>query len=327
MRQSYKVNKVLFAMEKYCDADPKYGPTNSESMLVGAIQSTGLVGEMKHFYFDQLCKELGRERMSELLLEDCEVFRPDLVIYSTLGGLLGFQLNPPNEALNEIRRQGIKILTCLWDTVGIEEEIKWRWLPFFDYTAIMDSSVGSRFSNNSRVIQAYSAIDPRDFYNRNLNRDIDVCFTGGVTPDRWPQRARYINFLAANGINVAARGGQRGNRLSWEDYAGLLNHSKISLNWSINSNGLSQLKGRVFETMACGAMLIEDNGTETQRFFEPDKDFIVFESPEDLLKKIRYYLAHDGERKAIAKSGCDKVTNIYNARNMWGYIFERMGFL
>lgn len=323
------INKVLFLTEKYCDADPKCGPTNAESMLIGAIKSTGLIGNSKHFYFDVLCQTLGKEKMGELLLEDCQVFQPDLVIYTPMGGLLGFQLNPPNEILNEIRKRAIKIFTYIWDATGREQEVKWRWVPFSDYTGILDSIITpTRFDGDPRIIQVYSAIDPRDFYNKSSERNIDVCFVGGTgDPNRWPQRTWYINFLKNNGVGIVVAGGQRSNRLSWQEYANFLNRSKISLNWSKNLHvNTCQLKGRVFETMACGAMLMEDNGDQTRRLFEPGKDFVVFESPEDLLKKIRHYLEQNDEREAIAKSGCEKVTKIYNARNIWGYVFEKMGF-
>jgi len=41
---------------------------------------------------------------------------------------------------------------------------------------------------------------------------------------------------------------------------------------------------------------------------------------------VRYYLANPMEREAISRRGWQKATEIYNARNMWGYIFERLGF-
>lgn len=323
------IDRVLFLMEKYCDADVKCGPTNTESVLVGTVMSTGLAKEGKRFYLDTLCQQQGKERMSELLIEDLAIFKPNLVLYSTLGGPLGLQLNPTNEVLNEIRKRAT-LFTCLWDTVRAEEVIKQRWLPFTDFIGVWDSVITpQRFDCDPRVTQAYSAIDPRDFYDKKLERDIDVCFVGAIDPNgqRWPQRIRYINFLKQNGINVVVLGGQRQSRLSWYDYANILNRAKISLNWSIDPpSGTSQIKGRVFETMACGAMLMEDDGTETKRFFIPGAEFVIFDSPEDLLRKVCYYLDHEDERHLTARLGQEKVTNIYNARNMWGYIFEKMGF-
>ena len=42
-------------------------------------------------------------------------------------------------------------------------------------------------------------------------------------------------------------------------------------------------------------------------FFVPGEDFVYYESKEDLLQKIGYYLEHEKEREAIAKRGHDKV--------------------
>lgn len=329
------VNKVLFLMEKYCDANPACGPTNTESVIGETIKSTWLVRETKRFYFDVLCQQLGKERMIQLLLEDCEVFEPDLIIYSACGGPLGEQLNPPDNIFSCLRSKGIKVLTCLWDSVSVgpwdsiaREEIKWS--SFSNFIGIWDSIVPHlKYQRNPKIIQAYSAVDPKNFHNKNLERDIDISFIGSVDliGARWPGRIQYINFLRSNGVNVFVAGGQRQGRLSWEDYSNFLNRSKISLSWSIDPRlGTCQLKGRVFEVIACGAMLMEDNGDQTRRLFEPGKDFIMFSSPIDLLRKVHYYLEHDEEREAVAKSGCKKVSDIYNACNMWGYIFEKIGF-
>lgn len=324
------IGKVLFVMEKYCDADPKCGPTNSESQLVGAIESTELVSETKHFYFDVLCQKLGKEKMGLLLIEDCKIFEPDLVIYTPIGGLLGYELNPTDGTLNEIRNRGMRLYTCLWDTEGREWETGTRWLPTADGVLVLDTVVRAQhYKNDPRIIQAYSAIDSRDFYNKGLERDIDVSFIGAVdlAGVRWPQRIQHINFLRSSGINIFVAGGQRQKRISWEEYSSLLNRSKISLNWALNpGTGTSQIKGRVFETMSCGAMLLEDDGIQTNEFFEPDEEFVTFHDQQDLLNKLHYYLAHDDERRAIAESGYEKATKIYNARNMWGHLFRKMGF-
>jgi hypothetical protein len=328
------LNRVLFLIEKYCDADPKSGPTNAESMVIGAIASTGLVKETKRFYYDVLCKQFGRERMRQLLIEDCDLFRPELIVYTPMGGLLGIELNPIDgwapgsaELLQEFRQRGIKVYTHLWDTIGREDETKQRHIEFSDICGDVASNA-NRFKD-PRMIQAWSAIDPTVFYDRELPRDIDVSFIGSVDYEgkRWPQRITYINALRAAGINVVVKGGQRGDRISWEQYAELLCRSKISLNFSKNlPTPYCQIKGRVFESMACGAMLLEDDGDQTCRFFEPGKDFAMFHSPEDLLRKIHYYLTHEDERRVIAKSGYENVSGRYSARSMWGGIFKELGF-
>ncbi|MDO9334638.1 MAG: glycosyltransferase [Dehalococcoidales bacterium] len=325
------IDRVLFLIEKYCDADPACGPTNAESMVVGALESTGLVGQLKHFYYDVLAKTFGQETINRMLLEDCDLFRPQAIVYTPMMGLLGVQLNPSKDTLKELRHRGIKIYTHLWDTCGREREmVDW----FHDVSdAIGDVASNADRFHDPKFIQVWSAVDPRVFYDRKLNRDIDISFIGSVdlTGKKWPQRVAYINALRNSGINVVVRGGQRGDRVSWEEYAKLLCRSKISLNFSMNiPTPHCQIKGRVFESMACGTMLLEDNGDMTRRFFEPGVDFVMFDCGwkgdqlrfDDLLNKVKYYLAHEDERLKIAKSGREKVTTKYSAQSMWEYILR-----
>jgi hypothetical protein len=311
-------------MERYCDADPRCGPTNSEHLLVDSLKSTGLVSETGRFYFDQLSKQLGKDRMCQLLLERCSIFQPDLVIFTPLGGALGDSLNPSGEV---IKRMGIKTLLWMFDckpACGIET----KWLSYVDYLYVADSIAAYNFyRGNPKVFLTYSAASPTVFFKRNLERDIDVSFVGSVDPSdrRWPMRYEYTSFLRARGINIVVAGGQRSSRLSPKEYATLICRSKISLNFCRDGNGLPCLKPRAFEVTSCGALLMEDRGTEVAKLLEPGKDFVLFQSKDELLDLVHYYLKHIDEREVIATSGWQKTTVIYSARNMWGYIFERMG--
>jgi len=77
---------------------------------------------------------------------------------------------------------------------------------------------------------------------------------------------------------------------------------------------------------ACRTMLIEDEGIEAKEFFEEGKDFVMCHSKEEMLEKVKYYLAHDKERESIAESGYRKVTKLYNSRNVWAYMLNKIGF-
>jgi len=326
---SKMIDKLLFMMEQYCDADPKCGPTSNEGTIVGTVMSTGLVEKSKHFYFDTLCKQTGQKKMGEMLLQDCEMFNPNLIIQTSFRGPLA-QFNPPNEVLNEIRRRGFKVFTWLNDSVRSDEYIKANTIPFSDYTGMGDvMGASTRFGGDSRVIQGYASADPTYFYDKKMARDIDISFVGAVDPAgvKWPQRIRAINFLKANGINIVVAGGERQSRVSWEEFANFFNRSKMTINFSRNPyDGSSQLKARVHEAMSCATMLLEENGTEMKKLFEESKDFVMFDSKEELLRKVRYYLAHDEEREAVARSGHSKIVNLFNPLNLWGYIFEKLGF-
>ncbi len=66
---------------------------------------------------------------------------------------------------------------------------------------------------------------------------------------------------------------------------------------------------RTFEIPACGTLQIAPRNDEIRSFFDEDKEIVLFGSLEELGEKIAYYLAHDTERKKIAKRGYDRVTS------------------
>jgi spore maturation protein CgeB len=96
-------------------------------------------------------------------------------------------------------------------------------------------------------------------------------------------------------------------------YAEILGRSKISINFSYSVDK-HQLKGRVFETMHAGAMLLESSNPQTAALFQDGVDYVSFSDKEDMINKINYYLAHDEERKMIAKSGREKLLRYYNSK-------------
>lgn len=91
-------------------------------------------------------------------------------------------------------------------------------------------------------------------------------------------------------------------------------NSKINLNISLRSIG-SGIPLRCFDIMGCGGFLMTNYQADLFELFEPDKDFVFYRNYEDLLAKVDYYLTHDEEREAIARSGYEKVKERYTYRN------------
>ncbi|MGN0436806.1 MAG: DUF3880 domain-containing protein, partial [Wujia sp.] len=82
--------------------------------------------------------------------------------------------------------------------------------------------------------------------------------------------------------------------------------SKINLNITNKAikSGLSQ---RIFDVMGCGGFLITNYQPEVLDLFVPDEEIVMYESLEDLIDKIGYYLIHEEERNRIAVNGYRKV--------------------
>lgn len=84
----------------------------------------------------------------------------------------------------------------------------------------------------------------------------------------------------------------------------ILAQSKISLTSHIRivaGNYANNMT--LFEATGCGSLLITDAKKNLADLFVPNKEIVTFSSPEDLVKKIRYYMSHDSETKAISLAG------------------------
>lgn len=86
--------------------------------------------------------------------------------------------------------------------------------------------------------------------------------------------------------------------------------SKINLNITMRpiETGLSL---RIWDVLGCGGFLISNYQAEIPEYFEIGKDLEVYESTEDLINKIDYYLHHDEERMEIAINGYEKVAKYH----------------
>ena len=149
----------------------------------------------------------------------------------------------------------------------------------------------------------------------------DVVFVGLVKGKEG--RENYINFLTTNKINVKIFGEQNKKLDKFEmDY--LYSHSKIIINFSRVNNDMkyitnyerdlerkTQIKARVFEVLRCGGFLLSEYTPDLDYYFKINKDLVTFNSKENLLEKIKFYLKHNDMRIEIAKSGQKKFNKYY----------------
>ncbi len=178
---------------------------------------------------------------------------------------------------------------------------------------------------------------------------IDVSFVGMKTP----HREKLINALRAAGIHVFVRGfGWEEGRASFPQMLEIFSRSKINLNlnppmaalaikplaqiffrrrrnmivpdfWNFPRNlrsyfqkRIPQIKARPFEITGSGGFCITGDADDMDSYFKLGKEIVTYTDTADLIAKIRYYLAHDSERKQIAKAGYERAIrqHTYKAR-------------
>ncbi len=136
-------------------------------------------------------------------------------------------------------------------------------------------------------------------------KDIDVLHVGSIT-DR---RRKFLTTLSSvcRLTSTSAFG---------EEMVNLMNRAKIVLN--IHADDFVDTETRVFEALGCGAFLLTERLSSEAPF--SDQDLVEFSSINDLIDKIRYYLAYDEEREMIASHGhisaLDGHTYTYRAQEI-----------
>lgn len=117
------------------------------------------------------------------------------------------------------------------------------------------------------------------------------------------------------GSDVSEIKGSRIRLCGYADYMSVMpkifRFSKINLNITSKSitSGISQ---RVFDVMGNGGFLISNYQPELAMYFEDGREIVLYESIEDLEKKVEYYLIHEDERQSIAAAGYDKVRKMFS---------------
>lgn len=197
-----------------------------------------------------------------------------------------------------------------------------RGLPYYDVVFTTKS-----YNANPEELPALGArrvefVDKA--YDRHVHRPVkitqaDVTAVGGdvgFIGSYAAERAAGMLYLARSGIRVRVFGGGswekmagshpnlviEGQPLYSDDYAKGLCATRINLCFLRKMNRDMQTD-RTMEIPACGAFMLAERTDEHLWLFEEGQEAAYFDSDEELLEKVRYYLDHDDERAAIARAG------------------------
>lgn len=98
-------------------------------------------------------------------------------------------------------------------------------------------------------------------------------------------------------------------------------NSKINLNITLRSIQ-SGIPLRAMDIMGAGGFLLTNFQADFLDYFIPNEDFVYYESEDDLVDKINYYLSHEKERAEIAHNGHEKVRANHSFEKFFEHIFQ-----
>ena len=133
-----------------------------------------------------------------------------------------------------------------------------------------------------------------------------------------PDRLELLRKLAESGIKTYVWGGGwdkfsvshpnlviHHNEVVADQYAKTLCSMDIALCLLRKKNRDLQTT-RSIEIPACGVFMLAERTDEHMALFEEGKEAVYFSTPDDLVKKCRYYLDNPDERKRIAAAGRER---------------------
>lgn len=143
----------------------------------------------------------------------------------------------------------------------------------------------------------------------------DVSFIGAFEKER----GESILFLAENGIPVRVYSNPQKWRITHQNiqlfppifndsYCKAISAAKINLCFLRKINRDLQTT-RSIEIPACGGFMLAERTKEHLGLFKENEEAVFFDSNQELLSKVKYYLAHEEERVHIAQAGLQRCIN------------------
>ncbi|MHB1545350.1 MAG: CgeB family protein [bacterium] len=277
--------------------------------------------------------------MSEALLSSVFNDPPDLIIFMA-------QSPASERTLSKLRSMGIK--TAYWFVEDFRTLTYWNTIvKNVDYFfTIQKDDFFEDLKNIGADNYYYLPLACLPGFHKKITKPnkedelkygSDVSFAGAGYFNRKNVFAKLLDFnfkIWGNdwhaGLPLSLFIQEGGKRFNEEEAVKIYNYSKININlhssiWhrDINPNG-DFLNPRVYEILACGGFQLVDRRKYLNGAFEDGKDLVVFESVDDLRKKIKYYLANENERLAIAERGRETATKNHTYERR---IKEMMGII
>jgi spore maturation protein CgeB len=254
-----------------------------------------------------------RANLVSVALAQIEAFQPDVVYIQDLW-FFGVR------TLESLRRSGKLVVGQLASALPAEKRLRSldmittalpQYVTRFRAMGIETEYFGIAFDERVIDFLRTEEVDPRPREGRRYG----LTFVGGLSPRLYSDGTRVLERVAEEfpmdvwgfgqeelPIASELRRRYRGEAWGLEMYK-LLAQSQITLNRHGEVAGGYAANMRMFEATGVGALLVTNDARNLAELFEPEREVVTYLSPEDLIEKLRYYVAHDDERQEIAAAG------------------------
>ena len=140
------------------------------------------------------------------------------------------------------------------------------------------------------------ACDPAIHRPHSLPKRWDIGFVGRVSPG---PRQELLEFISREFPDSFV------GQAYFDELAKIYSQARIGFNRSVKND----VNMRVFETLGCGTLLLTNDLRDNRQdeLLIPDRHLVTYGGNEELLDKLRFYLAHAEIRDQIAQAGHAEV--------------------
>jgi len=300
-----------------------------------------------------------RKRFSEMLFQEIETQNSIKKIDLFFSYFWSASILP--ETIDKIKDLGIITVNFYCNNIH-QFDLVSDIAPHYDYCMFPEREALQKYIDvGAKPVHIQMAANPDIYKPYSLSRDYDVTFVG----QNYLNRQNYAEYLFKNGIDIHIFGPNWENVLNqnrWgiinkfksiigsnksilpktnvngplsdEELIKMYSRSKISLNFSEvvvtdRKYDLGAIKRHIrlrdFEAPMSEALYITGYQNELKEYYEIDKEIICYDTKEELLEKIRYYLTHPEEAESIRKAGYKRALKDHTWENRFNELFKKIG--
>jgi hypothetical protein len=155
----------------------------------------------------------------------------------------------------------------------------------------------------------------------------DVAMVGSMGNPIYNKRCERALLLKKNRFDVKWWGPHLSRDFRREvymkDFADVVRHTKIFIGEDADIPIRDRyLSNRSLAVIGCGGFYLCKRTPGIEFFFDIEHECDVYETNDEMIEKVRYYLDHEEKRKAIASKGREKILNNYTYKHQMKKIFD-----
>lgn len=164
-------------------------------------------------------------------------------------------------------------------------------------------------------------VDPHIFNSTTawIERPLDISFVGGSSALYSIREAR-MTYMAAE--LKGKRQVSFNKKVFLHDLSTLYGNSKIVFNHTADT--IKAFNMRIFEGMGCGALVFTDYAPEQEMLFQDRTHFVLYQSRNDLMNKIDYFLNNPQQAQLIANTAQNYVRQFHTYEHRAAQIINWM---